>query len=279
LITGSNIEVLAQLRGPTKRVGGIDAVLGSEGLGEVLCDALLSDEVEEQEDDEAVAEQRLEDARKALMQAELHLDCLSGEEGAWSLRLRGAGTRPHEVSSARFWPITVPSDHAVAVWPDDSSGDSSIAGLSPASLTGLVAFELVSLYGESKEKHLRFVLNVPVEGLPESRDAAILQTVVRNRDGFLRYLLLLLGGEDESGSDEGGAGSGSSGFWASGGVGGMPLLEELVRAYCRTPERLGEVDAVIKRLTEGAEEQDIVPEEFLEIWSVFQTAMGRSDGL
>lgn len=279
LIAASNIEILAQLRGPTKGVGGIDSVLGSEGLGEVLCDALLSDDVKEQESDETVAEQVLEDARKSLTQAELRLDCLSGEEGVWSLRLRGAGARPDGVSSARFWPITVASDHGVEIWSEDDSERASVVGLSPASLTGLVAFDLVSPYGENQEKHLRFVLNLPVEGLPESRDAAILQTVVRNRDGFLRYLLLLLGGEDESASDAVGSGTGSSGFWASGGVGGMPLLEELVRAYCRTPERLKEVDAVIRRLTEGSQEQEIVPEEFLEVWSVFQTAIGRSDEL
>ena len=58
----------------------------------------------------------------------------------------------------------------------------------------------------------------------------------------------------------------------------MPLLEDLVRAYAREPERLREVARVIQRLTEVADRQEIVPADFLETWQVFEKAMGRRCG-
>ena len=123
---------------------------------------------------------------------------------------------------------------------------------------------------------LRFVLNLPVEGMPEIRHAAMLETVLRNRDGFLRYLLLLLGEQDDSGG-RGTVGSARWGEgWTASGVAETPLLEELVRAFSRSPDRLRDVDRTIKRLTARAGEQveDIVPAEFLATWEVFREAMG-----
>jgi hypothetical protein len=58
----------------------------------------------------------------------------------------------------------------------------------------------------------------------------------------------------------------------------MPLLEELVRAYSRAPERLVEVSLVVRRLTEGDDNQQIVPAEFLETWAVFEQAMENRNG-
>jgi hypothetical protein len=45
----------------------------------------------------------------------------------------------------------------------------------------------------------RFVLNLPVDGMPEDRRAAVVRTIVENREGFLKYLLFLLSDIDEDG--------------------------------------------------------------------------------
>ena len=41
------------------------------------------------------------------------------------------------------------------------------------------------------------MLNLPVDNMPEGRNAAVLRTIVANREGFLRYLLLLLQDMDD----------------------------------------------------------------------------------
>ena len=66
--------------------------------------------------------------------------------------------------------------------------------------------------------------------MPEDRDVAILQTIISNEEGFLRYLLLLLG-EDDNGVDGDPAKNGTFAKWlaALGAGDDVPLLEELTR--------------------------------------------------
>jgi len=143
---------------------------------------------------------------------------------------------------------------------------------SAPSVTGLIAFELTS---NLPEVRLRFALNLPVEGLPPDRDAAILRTVVRNQEGFLRYLLLLLSGfEDVTlfpfsnnvGGEMGYRGHGRS-------FEDLPLLEELTRTFSREPERLSEVKEVVRCFSESRDGDSIVPPEFLELWQIFEAAL------
>jgi hypothetical protein len=77
--------------------------------------------------------------------------------------------------------------------------------------------------------------------MPDGRDAAVLRTIVANREGFLRYLLLLLQDVDDLPS-VGDLVSAIGGTWnAAGGLDELPLLEELTRAYSRNPGRLDSV--------------------------------------
>ena len=69
--------------------------------------------------------------------------------------------------------------------------------------------------------------------MPEERERAILRSVVNNREGFLRYLLLLLAGLGD-GADVGTvarAFNSSSSNQLASTFDDMPLLEELVRAF------------------------------------------------
>lgn len=273
LLNGSNIEILAELIGKRSRVGGVEALLGGDGLGEVLIEPTVPDEPHQIDTELQAAEDVLETARSAIVNAPLGLNCIDGEDGTWNLRMQGLCPRCPGLTSACAWPISVSSDHAVNLWPSDATEFVSFPALAPESLVGLVAFDLAV-----EDLHLRFVLNLPVDGLPEIRDAAILRTVVRNRDGFLRYLLMLLGDLGDVFGMESEEKSGSQGFWSSkGATSGMPLLEELVKAYSREPERLREIGRVIEQLTMTISGEEVVPKEFLETWQVFQKAMERRD--
>ena len=276
LLGASNVEVLVEIVGKRSRVGGIDGLLGAEGLGEVLVEVPAPDDETVGDPDQKAAEEALEQARGVLADADLRLRCTeAGAEDGWDVQLVGVVGDLDGIAAARVWPITVGNDRAVDLAQLTDEGCVGLGTFAPASLTGLIAFELRAA---ARDLRVRFVLNLPVDGLPEARDAAVLQTVVRNRDGFLRYLLLLLGdlGYGPPAPDTNGTGNG--GLWGSGGPGSMPLLEELVRAYAREPERLREVGRVVQRLIEGSESQDIVPVEFLDTWQVFEKAMEQRRG-
>jgi hypothetical protein len=99
----------------------------------------------------------------------------------------------------------------------------------------------------------------------------MLRAVLRNRDGFVRYLLLLLGDWADGSGVVDGVGSERSGRF---GVEAPPLFEMLAKAYARDPQRLLHVSQVIARLQkEGAGgDDDILPPEFMDIWQCFERA-------
>ncbi len=274
IMASKNVEVLVELVGKRSRVGGIDKLLDTDGLGEVLVEFVPPQDPDEADADRVAAQQSLEDAREVIAASALAVRCerCDGATPTWRLTLVGGVTGLEAVESARVWPITVSRDHAADLSLLIEAGEVTLGDFAPASLSGLIGFDLRSAY---PDVYLRFALNLPVEGLPEERDAAILQTVVRNRDGFLRYLLLLLGGIGEEGLPPVVGGAANTGQWNGRALETLPLLEELTRAYCREPERLREVAEVVKKLTEGDGEDSVVPPEFLELWRVFDAALGN----
>lgn len=265
-----NIEILVELTGKKSKVGSIAEILGPDGLGEYLV-PFDSGESEITDEKKRQAEKNIEKARTLLVDASLSVTCekTSGED-LWALSLVGRMPPLAGVVIATAWPITVDQDWAVDIL-EDKSGLILIGNFSPSSLTGLIAFELQT---DCPDISARFVLNLPINGVPEERKAAILNRVIANQEGFIRYLLLLLG---DGSSDELPEYRGSSGWgrWLShlADQEDIPLLEELTRTYSRYPDRLLEISTLIHELS--SHENKVIPEDFLKVWSVFETAIGE----
>lgn len=275
LKASKNIELLVGLVGRKSKVGGIDELLGVDGLGEFLVDF---DTTEGAEIDAArqAAEESGERARSRISEAALSIECrLGSKDGLWGLVLTGEIPSLEGIVSASAWPITVTRDFAVDILSSAAQDGIRLGEFSASSVTGLIAFELKTNHPDVTA---RFVLNLPVTGVPEERKAAIVQTVISNKDGFLRYLLLLLGDDTVSGRDPGN-GSGFSKWLARLAAGeDVPLLEELTRTYSRHPERLAEISGLVRDLSQGSRNGNaIVPEDFLNLWTVFESAIGDRD--
>lgn len=273
LAAGKNVEILVELIGKTRTVGGVDNLLGGDGLGEYLVDydpqeVAAPDALTEE------AEEALEAARLALCEAGLALECTGTEQpNTWALTLVGTLPPLADVSSVEAWPITLGSGAARGVTSTNPLGTMNLGRFATESVTGLIAFRITHAGSGLK---LTFVLNLPVEGLPEEREAAILRIVISNRDAFIRYLLLLLSADGEG---EGPQLSGTLyASWFSRFVAGedVPLLEELTRAYSRSPETLDEVAELVAYLS-SSESSDVVPPEFTELWGVYQAALQEND--
>ena len=268
-----NIEILVGLVGRKRKVGGIDDLLGSDGLGEYLVDFGKSNEAEIDALRQA-AEESVERARSRMAEAVLSIECNPGsEDGVWALLLTGGIPSLEGIVGAAAWPITVTSNFAVDILKGDTRGGIGLGEFSASSVTGLIAFEIKTSHPDVSA---RFVLNIPVTGIPEERNSAILQTVISNQEGFLRYLLLLLGDGGLPGLDPG-SGSGFA-KWLSRLADGedIPLLEELTRTYSRDPKRLSEISDLVRVLSQGSR-NEIIPEGFSELWKVFESAIGRRD--
>lgn len=273
LNASKNVEILVGLVGRKSRVGGIDELLGADGLGEYLVEFDTSKEAEIDALRQA-AEESVERARSRIAETALSIECRPGsKDGLWALVLTGKIPSLEGIVSAIAWPITVTRDFAVNILDSDAHGGTRLGEFSASSVTGLIAFELKTNHPDVSA---RFVLNVPVTGVPEERNSAILQTVISNQEGFLRYLLLLLGDDKVSGLDPG-SGSGFAKCLARLADGeDIPLLEELTRTYSRHPERLAEISGLVHDLSQGSQNA-IIPKDFSDLWTVFESAIGRRD--
>ena len=274
LNAAKNIEILVGLVGRKRKVGGIDELLGTDGLGEYLVDF---DTTREAETDtlRQQAEAAVEKARSRIYEAVLSIKCNPGsKDGLWALTLTGELPSLEGIINACAWPITVTQVFAANILDSHARDSIRLGEFSTSSVTGLIAFELKTNHPDVTA---RFVLNLPITGVPEERTSAILQTVISNQDGFLRYLLLLLGDDKVSGLDAG-SGSGFARWLAARLASGedIPLLEELTRTYSRHPERLAEISGLVRELSREGRNA-VIPEDFLKLWAVFEAAIEKRD--
>lgn len=276
----SNVEFLVELGG-RKVDCGIDALLARSDGPEVQSFLDLLEEVRPPgEDDvkpngEDEAEERLRAARIALARCHFVARLREGpKESTFRLVLvAGApgGWTPDPSVEIRVWPITLNrGGHARRlVLGAEGEGEpaADFGAVSFEALTSFFAFE-VSVSTEGGEERSRsFVLNLPLEGEPAERSQQILRTVLNDREGVLRFLLLLLSGEglDEVGDPTGGL-WGFFGDGRSGAAGELPLLEALLRALDRSPSRLEEIHRFIDDLQASEEGRGLLPDGLSEIW-------------
>lgn len=263
-----NVELVAELVGKRSAVGGVDDLLGEGGLREILVPFALPEGPPPDGDEERRRAERL---REAVVDADLRMRC-EREGDTWRLILESA--RPFELDEGaglRAWPVTLSEDRAVVADPLARGEPVGLAPCALASVTGLVAFRL----DFSGQNSLRFVLNLPVDGLPEGRESAWLRAVVSDRAGFLRYLLLLLAQEDRLAGNPGlppmPAGGGGAGTGRD--PSGLPLIEQLTRTLSRDPKRLNSVGRVVRELGMSDEGEEVLPPGFVELWGVFERAL------
>lgn len=269
LLAGKNVEVLAELKGRWKVVGGGEDLLSRQDFGAVLVDFDSTTPQTPTDPKQVAAEQALDIAQAALADATLEVHCDKEGSDAWQLCLVPSAAVALGNVGIVVWPLSLRDERAVDGRSLAQGHPLQLAIVATADITGLLGFALTC--GDHVR---RFALNLRIHNLPETRDAAILRRIVRNREGFLRYVQLLLGDLDIDLSLAGGSVTGAA-SWSSGGSGLESLLENLVRAFAQDRERLEDVRRVVDRLR-GDGSEDVVPPEFLAVWDVFTTAMRGS---
>jgi len=272
-----NVEILVGLSGKKHRVGGVDDLLGKDGLGEYLI-AFKTEEQDVADLEKQRAEKQVEDARMQISQISLTIKCEHTEhdyesERGWRLTLIGELPSLKGIADVFVWPISVTQDAAVKI---TAASDQIFLGeFATASVTGLAAFELRSTHPDVS---VRFVLNLPVDGMPEDRTTAIMQRMIANTEGFMRYLLLLLGANAAEGESDLSRGKGFAAWLSSLDDGDdFPILEALTRLYCRSPERFHEISALIQDISAHKNGKTVIPQRFMDLWAVFQSALGVQD--
>ena len=273
-----NVEFMVRLQG-RKSKSGIDKVLGEEGDENAIFSLLRAYKPgrdiavdEKQKQAEALANC----VRDWLVGLGMRLEVVQQDADQFDLLLHRSHASPDAPEgeyAIACWPVTLRPEHKVAFKPASLSIPLTFSNLSPLALTPFTAFEVMAKTGGHKHM-LRFVLNLPISGIPQDRKDHLFSAIISDRAQFLRYLWVMLRGE-ESGPPDWmdwiGEGPGRAWRTASGG-GEMPLLEALVRALSRSPEKIDRIAELVEGLRRTPKGQDVLPEGFEPFWeAVIQT--------
>jgi hypothetical protein len=151
------------------------------------------------------------------------------------------------------------------------------ANFSHVSLLGLTAFFVVEVTSDENQLHRQFVLNIPLQNAPSNRRERILRDQLSDPQRVLRFLLLLLA--DNQAADFGellSSLAGSNGPQeALHGLFESTLLESLLRALDRAPERISQVAQVIQDLRTTPEGAKMLPDNLDAIWLPIWEARGQ----
>jgi len=277
LLSGSNVEVFATLTGKRSRVGSVDEILGDKGFGR-LTRPFAPDETPLPDAALRAAEARLDAARREICRHGLKLHCeriQAANDAAplWRVSLiPSAPVALLGIGSLRVWPITRGEGHSQDALEKLRLGETVDLGAMP--LIDLTRFLAFNLADKDSNVPLLFSTGLLVDGLPSERHAAILRSVIDSKDKFFRYLRFLLSDLGDPFAAvlvvQGGSGPGG---WRMA-VDDAPILEEMVRAFCRGGDQLHAIERLIARLQpEDLTEEGPVPAEFWSLWETFRAAL------
>lgn len=282
-----NVEFLVELRGKKSRCG-IDLIMGqsdddgvqAKSLGSLLQPYIHHGDGEAQSPEERAFELKVDRLAKQMASSAATSLCDPDEEAdRFKLTIRGTKCRKISVPDgyridAR--PISLPDHHTQPVTVSSQEWV-SFSGISLIGLTSFIVFRVTSDDGKLARQ---FVLNVPLENVPENRNENLLRHLLSDRERVLRFLLLLL--LDHNASDFGkflgdpgqsnGKASAIHGFFNA------TLFESLIRALDRDPERLEQVAEVISDLQKSPDGSELLPEDLSDVWDpIWQVRQAQLD--
>ena len=265
-----NVEFLVEL-------GGSHAQHGIDTLQKTLRDACLLTPFkggDSQEIDEAgeSLERALERAAHALAAGGLRAKAEPVGDGRWRVSLHGGGDVRLGELRLEARPL---SDQTLRLVDLEASPSCTFP---PTGLSSVTSFFALRLSGRSPsgERRLDVTARLPLEGAPDGRIEAVTADLLSDRDRLLRFILILLSDdidvdrmldELEGLVAERHAGTTPTPSTISGTL-GLPLLEPMLRALHRAPERLDEIDRLLVDIrTAGGSTVDLLPPELEDLWA------------
>lgn len=116
---------------------------------------------------------------------------------------------------------------------------------------------------------LERVIMIPTSGIPERRDAEIIKDVIRTKNQFIEYVSFILGDDYVQSFLENKKSTDGYGGWNQNSA--MPAVyEKMLKTSISDSDRLSE----IQYITKAIEEEEIIPQEFREMYAVFCDTLG-----
>lgn len=263
---GSNVEVMAELCGHHRQVGTpADWMSKDKGIGALLQPYWAVDA-------KALREQRqvedaLEERRRRIVEAGLHLVCVPDEGGRCRLLLHGAQALADIDAEVWAWPLTMAQEDRQRLLEIAPIND--LGSFATHEVTSLTGFRVLF-----RKHQLLFGVELSLTDPPADREAAVLALLLKNRSTFLRYLALLLGELGDHGPEFDPEGTGTW-FGSNAATDDTPpLFELMLKTFSREPSKLNYVASAVEKLqqiqTDAAE--PVIPPDFTTMWQAFEEA-------
>ncbi len=267
-----NVEFLVGLHGKKSKLG-IETIM--EGNGEKPCLTDLLEEYRapttavEPDPDQKKLEELLEKAQQQLARMKLQARLQPGSaKDLYEVRIERLDEDsiklPADVAIC-CWPITLQNDRRIAFAATEQTVASWTA-IPFGSLTSFFAIELKATRGQ-KSLAKTFVLNIALQDAPEDREHRVLLGLLQDPAKVMRFILLLLAedawqvhdlGDGSKDADKHGRRPFS--FFAP------TLLESLVRALDKDPQKLDAIGKLISDLDTSEQGKTLLPAGLKEIW-------------
>jgi hypothetical protein len=273
---GKNVEFLVEIQGK-RSLCGEEALLGkpssgNQKRGSSLADLLVeydpADRKPEPDSEAEKFEWFVDEIAKSLAAAAPAAECESIEEtGSFSIRIsatRAVDALDLQGCSLTIRPISLPASQFIPM----ELSQSYWVEFPRISLLGLTSFFAIGVESADGRLRRQFVLNIPLTNAPEQRHEAILRELLSDRERVLKFLLLMLadsGARDLSSFTDSMAGRDGTGTWTQSLLGGT-LFESLVRTLDRDPQRLDQVEDIIRDLRKSSEGHALLPADLESIW-------------
>ena len=269
---GTNVEFTLGLWGKKSKVG-IDSVLGSgdEFSLRALLQPFSPSAAAPTERDALEAERRADEIRKTLIASDLRVDVIPNPTDDYTYSISPQSAVSHQQglngeALVRCWPITLPVTMATDATPFTQGAGVAFPHVSLEAITSFLAFEIATQVGDKKHQ-LRFVLNLPLIGAPAERMDQIIAGILSDKGQVIRYLRLILAAEAGFILPTPDGGGERAGGWWSRNAEDESLLEELLSALSRCPEKLERIADVVDRLRKAGKAEVVFPEGFIELWA------------
>jgi len=273
-----NVEFMVGLQGRRSKVG-IDQILGQEG-NDTLASLLKI--YTPPESDVAIdksaqkAEELANRVRNWLVALDTQLTVRQHDPDRFDLLLRAERAdeeAPGGIYCIACWPVTLHTESRVAFTLASLDKEVAFANLSLLALTPFIAFEVEAQVKGSKHT-LRFVLKIPISGMPAGRMDHVFGAIISDRSQFLRYLWLILAQEDPSQwmdwMEDGTGDTWKTAFSAQ----ERPVLEAMLRALSRSPDKIDRIAEMVESLRCMSKGQSIFPEGFELLWDALLQVRG-----
>lgn len=270
----SNVEFLVELGAPTSSTSiarFLEGPAGVTAFGDLLEDYTPSEEQEPPPPSRELSN-LLEHTRRAigalnfraLVEPVEELD----DEFLLELQADGPLRLPDEIREVHCWRITAGQGHLVSPRIDRDGLHAAFGRVAYEGITSFFAFELAADLGGRTDR-VRFVVNAELVGAPTDRAETVIARLLKSRDDLIRYLLFLLADSDAGMAAllEAFGGEAFRGDGRPRSLFDQPaLMETLLRALVRDPDRIDHVGRVLGDLDEAGRLDELTPPGLTELW-------------